>query len=234
MYYTDKLGLQVPEQDDIYDIGYMENNADVLEKTIGDVDVKNKGNLQEQIDNKIGKDGDTADNTVKFESIDTDEPEAWTETDVITTGEKHASLFNKISTMFANLRYIYNNVGKIKGIIETLDDCVATTEDGYAASAKALSQLNSKLKVKIVLASTTISIDGLSGATVTLNLNVADGYKAVIITQIGISGSYAIAINNFLLTSNNKMQCTLYNIFSTQCSLIVYAYVLCINKNYIN
>jgi hypothetical protein len=40
MYYTEKLGLQVPEQDDIYDIGYVAHNANVLEKTISDVEIE--------------------------------------------------------------------------------------------------------------------------------------------------------------------------------------------------
>ena len=55
--------------------------------------------------------GDSANNTVSFTSADTASPTSWTNVSVLTSGEKHSSIFNKISTMFKNLRYLYKILG---------------------------------------------------------------------------------------------------------------------------
>jgi hypothetical protein len=95
----------------------------------------------------LATNGDSKSNTTTFTTGDTTTANAtsWTDVTQITSGLTHANLFQRISQMCKNVRYLYNNIGKIKGIIESLDDCVATTEDGYAASAKALNELNSNL-----------------------------------------------------------------------------------------
>jgi hypothetical protein len=125
--------------------------------------------LYAALDNKLSTDGDSQNNTVTFTSNDSTSASAWTDVTVLTSKEKHSSIISKVSTMFKNIRYLYNNVGKIKGIIESLDDCVATTEDGYAASAKALNELNSKLQNKYV---NLFSGTADSGKTVSLSQNL--------------------------------------------------------------
>lgn len=61
---------------------------------------------------------DTATNTVTFTSNDTTTAlsSGWTEVNTLSSSETHASLFNKISTMFKNIRalwnYINNNIYK--------------------------------------------------------------------------------------------------------------------------
>lgn len=55
--------------------------------------------------------GDSENNTVSFTSNDAANPTAWTDASLLATGEKHSSLFNKISTMFQNIRYLYKILG---------------------------------------------------------------------------------------------------------------------------
>lgn len=57
------------------------------------------------------KTGDSADNTVDFESGDNADARSWTDVEVMDKKEKHKSLFSKISTMFKNVRYLYRLLG---------------------------------------------------------------------------------------------------------------------------
>ena len=59
----------------------------------------------------LTKIGNSANNTITFTSADNTNPTAWTDVSVMTSGEKHSSFFNKISTMFRNVRYLYKMLG---------------------------------------------------------------------------------------------------------------------------
>lgn len=59
----------------------------------------------------LPEDGDSAENTVSFSSADAAEANVWTDVDVLAGGEKHKSIFNKVSTMFKNIRYLYKMLG---------------------------------------------------------------------------------------------------------------------------
>lgn len=89
------------------------------------------------------KDGDSKDNIVTFTSADDTTADAWTDVAVLTTGEKHSSLFAKISTMFKNIRYIYTHFIKSENILDTLEEIVANTQPGKVAGALAVKELNS-------------------------------------------------------------------------------------------
>lgn len=91
------------------------------------------------------KDGDSKDNIVTFTSADDTTSDAWTDVDVLATGEKHSSLFAKISTMFKNIRYIYTHFIKSENILDTLEEIVANTQSGKVAGALAVKELNSNL-----------------------------------------------------------------------------------------
>lgn len=101
------------------------------------------------------KDGDSKDNTVTYTSADDTTADAWTDVAVLATGEKHSSLFAKISTMFKNIRYIYTHFIKSENILETLEEIVANTQSGKVAGALAVKELNSNLpKFETVVCST--------------------------------------------------------------------------------
>lgn len=104
------------------------------------------------------KDGDSKDNIVTYTSADDTTADTWTDVAVLATGEKHSSLFAKISTMFKNIRYIYTHFIKSENILETLEEIVANTQSGKVAGALAVKELNSNLiKTKEIKMDVTVS-----------------------------------------------------------------------------
>ena len=61
----------------------------------------------------VAENGDASDTTVAFASSDTPDADvsAWTSVATLTSGEKHSSLFAKVSQMFKNVRYLYKMLG---------------------------------------------------------------------------------------------------------------------------
>lgn len=70
-----------------------------------------QGNVNITPDNigALATDGDSKDNTVTFTSGDSTDLDKWEDVDIIASGEKHSSIFAKISTMFKNIRYLHSN-----------------------------------------------------------------------------------------------------------------------------
>lgn len=81
--------------------------------------------------------GDTTENIASFTSTDATEPTEYTDVELLASGEKHSSLFAKISTMFKNIRYLYKMLG-------TTD--ISSIGDGTVTGG--ISSLNSNLKIK--------------------------------------------------------------------------------------
>jgi len=93
---------------------------------------------------------DTKDNTTTFTSNDAvgkeGAPLTWMSVDILASGEKHSSIFNKVSRMFQNVRFLWSQIGTtdisklgngtIKGAISAVDTKVADIdkqlEDGVA------------------------------------------------------------------------------------------------------
>ena len=82
---------------------------------------------------KLDTTGDTENNTVTFESSDEADPTEWKSVNVLASKEKHSSILNKISNMFSNIRYLYKNVGGIKGLSSS---SAITTQGEYALDAR--------------------------------------------------------------------------------------------------
>lgn len=81
--------------------------------------------------------GDTAENTATFTSSDVADgsASAWTTVSKLSSGEKHSSIFAKVSQMFKNVRYLYKMLG-------TTD----ISKIGNGTCTGAISSLNSSLK----------------------------------------------------------------------------------------
>ena len=92
---------------------------------------------------------DAKDSVVSFTSADNKKPTEWTDVSVLAGGEKHSSLFNKISTMFKNIRWLYKMLG-------TTD----ISAIGGGTVTGAISALNTNLKNKITGQSNNIVIYG--------------------------------------------------------------------------
>ena len=113
----------------------------------------------------LAENGDSKDNTVTYTSADATTADAWTDVAVLATGEKHSSLFAKISTMFKNIRYIYTHFIKSENILDTLEEIVANTQSGKVAGALAVKELNNdltKTKIKVVSQAENITVDANS------------------------------------------------------------------------
>lgn len=121
-----------------YTFDLLVSNASAVSLTIDPAAVPTPEQIEEinrKLDTKLSATGDSADNTVTFDSDDTDDAAkitAWTDVAALTSGEKHASILKKISNMFKNLRYLYKLLG-------TAD--ISAIGDGSVTGA--LSSLNS-------------------------------------------------------------------------------------------
>lgn len=96
--------------------------------------------------NSLESDGNSVNNTVTFTSGDSISPTAWTDVALLKSGEKHSTIFNKVSTMFKNIRYLYKMLGNTD---------ISAIGDGTATGA--ISELNTNLS-----ALNDITIIGLS------------------------------------------------------------------------
>ncbi len=82
--------------------------------------------------------GDSQNNIVTFNSRDSTDSTVWTNVPVLTSGEKHSSILNKVSTMFRNIRYLYKMLGTadisaigdgtIKGALNSLNTSLELTK----------------------------------------------------------------------------------------------------------
>lgn len=112
--------------------------AQLVKKYTGAVDSA-KGDLQTQVNEKLSGTDDTKDNTVTFTSADELNPTAWKDVNVLSSKEKHLSLLNKISTMFSNVRYLYNILGTTDiSALGTVTQAIATL-NGNVGSIKGIS-----------------------------------------------------------------------------------------------
>lgn len=90
----------------------------------------------------VAEDGDASDTTVAFTSSDAPDVDAsaWESVAKLTSGEKHASLFTKVSQMFKNVRYLYKMLGStdissigggtVTGAISSHNDALAQINEG--------------------------------------------------------------------------------------------------------
>ena len=72
--------------------------------------VQNK-TVTKELEKKLNSDGDSKDLTTTFTSGDSTNVTEWTDVGLLTSGEKHSSLFQKVATMFKNIRYLYHMLG---------------------------------------------------------------------------------------------------------------------------
>ena len=129
----------------------------------------------------LAENGDSKNNTVTYTSADATTADAWTDVAVLATGEKHSSLFAKISTMFKNIRYIYTHFIKSENILDTLEEIVANTQSGKVAGALAVKELNRNFSDKYIVRSYSANFTTNSGygyRVVNNNITI-DGYKII-------------------------------------------------------
>ena len=148
-----------------------------------------KADFKAEIDNAAADavaDADLTDNTVAFTSGDAASPTAWTAVDVLTSGLSLKTLFNRISTMVKNVRYIWSKIGTA-----SMGTTATTITGAIAEHESDISTLNSNIESMMkrlaVPAGNSVDIGG--------------GIKTVI-WKIGSSGTSGIDI---VYTSNNAI-----------------------------
>ena len=126
-------------------IGALEEDGNAVSATKATQD----GNGNNIVDTYQTKTGNTNSNSTTFTSADSTSPTAWTDVAVLASGEKHSSLFNKISAMFKNVRWLYKMLG-------TTD--ISAYGDGTVTGA--IKTVNTDLSNKINLPSAATGIYG--------------------------------------------------------------------------
>lgn len=107
--------------------------------------------------------GDTANNIVSFTSSDVADglTSAWTTVSKLSSGEKHSSIFAKVSQMFKNVRYLYKMLG-------TTD----ISKIGNGTCTGAISSLNSGLANKYFIKIMKSDWSGIMGSLIPMfNIN---------------------------------------------------------------
>ena len=148
----------------------------------------------------LAENGDSKDNTVTYTSADATTANAWTDVAVLATGEKHSSIFAKISTMFKNIRYIYTHFIKSENILETLEEIVANTQSDKVAGALAVKELNSNLSEIPKIQYKEISATTDSNGYVELDVFAL---SARVLTS-AVPGNYTCLIHGYKTTAQNN------------------------------
>lgn len=144
--------------------------------------------------------GNTANSTVSFTSKDDAEPTGWEEIALLSSGETHASLFQKISKMFKNLRWLYKMLGSTD---------ISAIGDGTVTGA--LSVVNSKLSDMFITKEwkTKVTLPALKPQEISVaefGASTPSGYTPVAIGYFGIDNSlcytYAVGRQGVMYVKN--------------------------------
>lgn len=124
-----------------------------------------RGNVELTAENvgAVPTGGDTAENTATFTSSDVADgsASAWTTVSKLSSGEKHSSIFAKVSQMFKNVRYLYKMLG-------TTD----ISKIGNGTCTGAISSLNSGLANKYFIKIMKSDWSGIMGSLMPMfNIN---------------------------------------------------------------
>lgn len=128
-------------------------------------DTFRRGNVELTAENvgAVATGGDTAENTATFTSSDVADgsASAWTSVSKLSSGEKHSSIFAKVSQMFKNVRYLYKMLG-------TTD----ISKIGNGTCTGAISSLNSGLANKYFIKIMKSDWSGIMGSLMPMfNIN---------------------------------------------------------------
>ena len=193
-----------------------------------------RGNVNitsESID-ALATDGDSAENTVTYTSEDNLTANAWTDVAALTSGEKHSSIFNKVSKMFKNVRYIWKLLGTTDisaigngtatGAISSLNDNLANTNTAINTLNTGLNNANTAISKKQD-ASTAITTSNIGSQSVkyatTAGSAPANGGNASTVGGYSADGLkvkfYNISLSNVACTTKSSNGCYYSGILDT-------------------
>lgn len=173
-------------------------------------------------------DADLTDNTVAFTSGDAASPTAWTAVDVLTSGLPLKTLFNRISTMVKNVRYIWNKIGtaSMGTTATTITGAIAEHESDISTLNSKFDTIDSKALVAVRFSTTLSNIAADGSGNKTVNYVCPSGY-----TAIGCCCWADSAVNRFViwtyLASQTALQVMYLNLRTSAASLGVKGLVFC-------
>lgn len=186
-----------------------ENAVTSLEQTIGTK--AGQAETESALAGKLDKTGDAKDTTVTFASADVADggAGAWTSVGKLSTDEKLGSVFNKVSMMFKNIRYLYKMLGTtnisaigggtVTGAISKLNTDLSNIGNIYNTSSHNVALPNNVLSevVSVVIpytghyfifAQTAIAGSNNGTRLVGLYNNAGHGYAQTIVSAASIDG----------------------------------------------
>lgn len=142
---------------------------------------------------------DLTQNAVAFTSGDASSPTAWTAVSLLTSGSTLATLFNRISTMVKNVRWLYSKLGTtdisaigngtVTGALSTLNGKVNATATSGAVDLKGYTSSN----FYVFPSDGFVTVSSGSGATqgtyIRFICKTSDGTNAVS-NYMNVTGSY--------------------------------------------
>lgn len=150
----DAIVIPTKTSDLTNDSGFLTEHQDISEKVdrkeLASVATSGSYSDLKNIPDLLLVNGDSQNNIVTFESTDSIEDSniLWNDVGLLQSEETHKSLFNKISTMFKNIRYLYKLIGNtdistisdgtVTGVIDELNGNIEKLLDGnkYSVSAE--------------------------------------------------------------------------------------------------
>lgn len=143
----------------------------------------------------LATDGDSAENTITYTCYDEPDPSmTWMTVPVLTSGEKHKTIFNRVSRMFRNVRYIWKLLGTtdisaigngtITGAINSLNGDLANKQSLITGAATTVTSSN--LTANRVLST---NADGKIAVTNVTNQILLDAVKGKLTEIHGEDGS---------------------------------------------
>lgn len=181
---------------------------------------------------------DLTQNDVVFTSGDAASPTAWSSVSVLTSGSTLATLFNRISTMVKNVRYLWNLIGSssFSNVASTLSGAIGNTaltttaqtlSGAIAEHESDISTLNGKTNfstVSVTGTAKTIAANGTEWISVTFPT------RGTVIAVVGyyLNGGTACSVYAFYLGSSTA-QFALRNYYSSALTVTITAYFLCID-----
>lgn len=123
--------------------------------------------------------GDSKDDTTTFTSSDVTDGNAtsWTSVNVLASGEKHSSIFAKVSQMFKNVRYLYKTLTALN--INKLQIVECSTARSTAAKVVTLANFTLETGAHIFVRFTNTGSSNPSSGNLTLNVN-STGAKTIV------------------------------------------------------
>lgn len=186
-----------------------ENAVTSLEQTISTK--AGQAETESALAGKLDKTGDAKDTTVTFASADVADggADAWTSVGKLSTGEKLGSVFNKVSMMFKNIRYLYKMLGTtnisaigggtVTGAISKLNTDLGNIGNIYNTSSHNVALPNNVLSEVVsviipytgyyfIFAQTAIAGSNNGTRLVGLYNNAGHGYAQTIVSAASIDG----------------------------------------------